>query len=59
MRFRLWCVENGYTAKRVEDVTGISKNCINAYWQGKRKPTRAREKVLIDKLGIPSGLFDD
>ena len=59
MRFKLWCIEHGYTRKLVAEVTGISTSCISSYWQGKRKPTRAREKVLIEKLGIPSGLFDD
>lgn len=59
MRFKLWCIEHGYTAKLVAEVTGISKSSVAAYWRGARKPTRAREKVLIEKLGIPSGLFDD
>lgn len=58
MKFKLWCVANGYTAKKVEEITGISRKNIFAYWQGTRTPTRANEAILKEKLGIPSGLFD-
>lgn len=58
MKFKLWCIANGYTAKKVEEVTGISRKNIWAYWQGNRTPTRANEAILKEKLGIPSGLFD-
>ncbi|WP_405379367.1 hypothetical protein [Phascolarctobacterium sp.] len=59
MRFKLWCVANGYTARKIEEATGISRKNIWAYWQGTRVPTRANEAILKEKLGIPSGLFDE
>lgn len=58
MKFKLWCIANGYKAKKIEEITGISRKNIWAYWQGTRTPTRANEAILKEKLGIPSGLFD-
>lgn len=60
MKFKLWCIANGYTAKKIEELTdgAISRQSIWAYWQGTRTPTRANEAMLKEKLGIPSGLFD-
>lgn len=57
MKFKLWCIANGYTAKKVEELTGISRRVIWSYWQGTRTPTREREKKLQEALGMPSGLF--
>ena len=57
MKFKLWCIANGYTAKKIEAITGISCKSIWAYWQGIRTPTRAREEKLKEMLGMPSGLF--
>ena len=59
MKFKLWCIANGYTAKKIEELTGIKHANIWRYWQGACKPTRANEKILKEKLGIPSGLFDE
>lgn len=58
MEFKRWCKENGYTAKAIEELTGISQRNIWSYWQGSRKPTRKREALLKERLGMPSGLFD-
>lgn len=58
MKFKLWCIENRYTAKKIEEITGISRKTIWAYWQGQRKPTRAKEAKLKEMLNMPSGLFD-
>ena len=58
MKFKKWCVEHNYTAKLVYEITGIPVRAIYSYWDGTRRPTRDREKVMIEKLGIPSGLFD-
>ena len=57
MKFKLWCIANGYTAKKVEELTGISRRVIWSYWQGVRTPTRDREEILKETLGMPSGLF--
>lgn len=59
MKFKLWCIANGYTAADVEEITGISRRVIWTYWQGVRTPSRKREKQLIELLGIPKGLFDE
>ena len=59
MKFKLWCVAHHYTARKIEELTGISRKNIWAYWQGLRAPTRANEAILKEKLGMPSGLFDD
>lgn len=58
MKFKLWCVAHGYTARKIEELTGIGRKNIFAWWQELRKPTRANEAILKEKLGIPSGLFD-
>lgn len=58
MRFKEWCTANGYTAKKIAELTGISFRTIWAYYQGVRTPTRKNEAVLKEKLGLPSGLFD-
>lgn len=58
MKFKLWCIANGYTARKIEELTGISRKNIWAYWQGTRTPKRENEKILKDTLGMPSGLFD-
>lgn len=58
MKFKLWCIENGYTAKKIEELTGISRRTIWAYFQGHRVPTRANERKLKEILKMPSGLFD-
>ena len=59
MKFKLWCIANGYTAKKVSELTGISTQSIYAYYQGARVPNRKTEAILKEKLGIPSGLFDE
>jgi len=58
MKFKLWCVANKYTARKIEELTGISRSNIFAYWQGTRKPSRANEALLKEKLDMPAGLFD-
>lgn len=58
MRFKKWCRDNGYTARAIEELTGISYRTIWAYYQGTRAPTRKNEAKLKEKLGMPSGLFD-
>lgn len=58
MKFKLWCIANGYTAKKVEELTGINRKNIWAYWQGIRTPNRVTEAKLKEVLGIPAGLFD-
>ena len=58
MKFKLWCIANGYTAKKIEEITGISRNSVFAYWQEVRTPTRKVEAKLKEMLDMPSGLFD-
>ena len=58
MKFKLWCIANGYTARRIEEITGISRQSIFAYWQGTRTPSRSNEATLKKMLGMPAGLFD-
>ena len=58
MKFKLWCIANGYTARKIEEITGISRKRIWAYWQETRTPSRATEAQLKEQLGIPSGLFE-
>jgi len=58
MKFKLWCIANGYTARKIEELTGISRKNIFAYFQGVRTPTRENEAKLKEVLGMPSGLFD-
>ena len=58
MKFKLWCIANGFTARKVEELTGIRRQNIWAYWQGTRTPTRENEAILKEKLGMPSGLFE-
>jgi len=58
MKFKLWCIANGYTAKKIEEITGIKRQRIWSYWQGTRTPTRKTEAQLIEKLGMPAGLFN-
>lgn len=58
MKFKLWCIANGYTAIKIEELTGIGRKSIWHYWQGVRTPSRATEAILKEKLGIHSGLFD-
>lgn len=57
MKFKLWCIANGYTARKIEELTGISRKNIWAYWQELRAPSRATEKKLQEALNMPSGLF--
>ncbi len=60
MRFKLWCIEHGYTAKKIEELTGVSRKNVWSYWQGTRKPNRKTEAKLKANLeGMPSGLFDE
>lgn len=59
MKFKLWCIANGYTAKKIEEITGISRKTIWAYFQGQRTPTRVNEKKMKELLNMPSGLFDN
>jgi transcriptional regulator with XRE-family HTH domain len=58
MKFKLWCIANGFTARKVEELTGVSRCTIWSYWKGTRKPTRDREAMFKEKLGIPDGLFN-
>lgn len=58
MKFKLWCIANGYTARKIEELTGIGRKNIYAYWQETRTPTRANEAKLKAVLGMPSGLFE-
>lgn len=40
------------TAKKVADITGLSKPTIDSYMQGKRKPTDANKQILKEKIGF-------
>lgn len=59
MKFKLWCIAHGYTARKIEEITGISRKNIWAWWQGARRPTRENEARLKAMLDMPSGLFDE
>ena len=59
MKFKLWCIANGYTARKIEELTGVSHKNIWQYWQGTRTPSRKTENILKEKLGIPSGLVEN
>ena len=59
MKFKLWCVEHKLTARKITEITGIPYANILAYRAGTRRPTRKREKEMMEKLGMPAGLFDE
>ena len=58
MKFREWASKNGYTAGMIEEKTGIKARTIYSYFSGDRTPSRKREKLLKETLGIQDNLFD-
>ena len=50
--FKAFCVENGLTARKIEEDCGISRSTIWSYFQGQRVPSRKNMKVLSEKYGI-------
>ena len=57
MKFKKWCLENGYTAKKIEELTGIKARNVFAYWQEERAPSRKKIKILVETLGVPIEVF--
>lgn len=49
-KFKQACRENGYTARRVADVTGLSLSTVHSYFQGVRYPSRRTKRILIERL---------
>ncbi len=57
--FKKYCKENGLTAQKIEDMTGVKKKTVYSYFNGDRSPSRTTRKILRDKLGIDTGkIFD-
>lgn len=58
-KFRKWCTENGLTARKIEEETGIKKRTVNSWFSGERSPSAPSRKKLREKLKIDtSQLFD-
>lgn len=50
--FNSFLSQNKLTAKKVSELTGLSKPTIDSYKQGKRKPTDENMQIIKDKLGF-------
>lgn len=50
--FNSFLSQNKLTAKKVSELTGLSKSTIDSYKQGKRKPTDENMQIIKDKLGF-------
>lgn len=50
--FKAFLLKHSLTAKKVADITGLSKPTIDSYMQGKRKPTDANKQILKEKIGF-------
>lgn len=48
--FNSFLSQNKLTAKKVSELTGLSKPTIDSYKQGKRKPTDENMQIIKDKL---------
>ena len=48
--FKAFLLKHSLTAKKVADITGLSKPTIDSYMQGKRKPTDANKQILKEKI---------
>lgn len=53
-KFKEWCAEKGYTAKRIADDTGISLQTVYSYMEGRRYPSRKMLKVLEETYKVDS-----
>jgi transcriptional regulator with XRE-family HTH domain len=51
-KFREFCFQNNLTAKKVAEITGLSKSSVDAYCQGIRSPSPKSRAILRDKLHI-------
>lgn len=50
--FNSFLTQNKLTAKKVSELTGLSKPTIDSYKQGKRRPTDENMQIIKDKLGF-------
>lgn len=50
--FRSFLSQNSLTAKKVAELTGLSKATIDSYMQGKRNPTDQNIQIIKDTLGF-------
>ena len=50
--FRMWCVDNGLTAKDISERTGISLHTVFAYMSGRRNPNRRNMKKISDAYKV-------
>lgn len=57
LKFKMWCIANGYTAKKVAELTGLKQSTIYQYFQGTRSPSKAAMKVLKEEIGADYELF--
>ena len=58
-KFKEACSENGLTAKKIAEKTGIKERTIYSYFDGTRSPSSTTRKILREKLGLEtSKLFD-
>ena len=53
-KFKEWCSEKRYTAKRISEDTGISMQSVYSYMEGKRNPSRNTQKLFEEKYGVNS-----
>ena len=50
--FKIFCQDNGYTAREVAEKLGVSLYAVRAYMQGTRFPNRRVLKRFEDVYGI-------
>lgn len=52
IKLKKHCAKKGLTAKKVSELTGLSKPTIDSYFQGKQKPKDDNKKLLAEKIGL-------
>lgn len=52
IEFNNFLNKNSLTAKKVSELTGLSKATIDSYKQGKRKPTDENKQIIKEKIGF-------
>lgn len=50
--FKVFCIANGLTAKKIAEDCGIPQSTIWSYYQGKRTPSKKNMKLLAEKYGL-------
>lgn len=53
IKFKLWCSNNGYSAKDIAEVLHIQKNSVYSYWSGANSMPDESKKKLEQAIGLP------